>query len=318
MNKRRRNIMKKAVLKLISLSAVLCLIWGWMTVAQAATIDKDREGSPITLPATIERIACFGPSNTEILSALGVMDKVVAADTFSANVEGVPSTLPLFDMMTPDAEKILALQPDLLLVTGMSKTDGADTYKPLKDVGVCVIYIPSSNSIDSIKEDIRYIAAVVGQDEKGGEIIARMEADIAAVKAVGDTITQKKSVYFELSAAPYLYSFGRGVFLNEMIELIGATNVLDDQDSWLSVTDEAVLSANPDVILTCVNYIDNPTDEIKARPGWDVVNAVRDGQVYSIDADASNRPSQHIVKALREMAVAVYPELYSELKNPAL
>lgn len=296
--------------------AACCLIPARITDEKAAAVTTDRQGTPITLPETIKRIIAFGPSNVEILVALGAGKKLVAADTYSAQVEGIPENLPLLDMLAPDAEQILALQPDVLLVSGMSQVGGEDPYKPVKDAGVCVIYIPTSNSIQGIKEDIRFIAAVLGTVWKGDEVVRGMEAEIAAVKAVGDTVTQKKSVYFEISAAPYLYSFGSGVFLHEMIELIGAVNVLADHNSWISVTDETLLAANPDVILTCVNYIDNPTEEIKARPSWDAMNAVKNDQVYSIDTDASNRPSQNIVKALWEMALAVYPELYGQAGLP--
>lgn len=296
--------------KTISLATLIGLLLGLMTGAGTAAINTDREGTPIALPASVERIASFGPSNTEILCALGMADNIIAIDTYSANVEGIAVGLPMFDMMAPDAEKILALEPDVLFVTGIGKADSEDPYKPFKDVGICVIYVPSSASIEEIKEDIRYIAAVVGQPEKGAAIVRQMEADIAAIKSIGDTVTEKKSVYFEISAAPYMYSFGHGVFLNEMIELVGATNVLGDQESWISVTDEVLLAADPDVILTSVNYIDSPTEEIKSRPSWDALSAARNNQVFSIDTDTSNRPSHHIVKALREIAVAVYPELY--------
>ena len=299
--------------KIIFITAIVCLLLGMMTGARAA-VGTDREGTPVALPASIERIASFGPSNTEILTALGLADKLVAVDAYSANIEGIPADLQLFDMMTPDAEKILQLNPDILFVTGMSKADGDDPYKPIKDAGICVIYIPSSVSIEDITEDIRYIASVVGENEKGEEIVGQMEAAVTAVKAVGDTVVEKKSVYFEISAAPYMYSFGSGVFLNEMIKLVGATNVLASQNAWISVTDEAVLAANPDVILTSVNYIDNPVEEIMARSSWDALTAVKNNQVYYIDTDASNRPSQNIIKALREIAVAIYPELYQELE----
>ena len=273
-------------------------------------IDKDREGNSITLPQTIDKIISMGPSNTEVLVALGFGDKIIAADSYSENVEGIPSGIPMFSMMSPDGEQIIALQPDVIFVTGMSKVDGDDPFKIISDTGICIIYIPSSSSIDGIKEDIKYMANVMGAQSKGDTIISYMETEIAAVKAVGDTITDKKRIYFEISAAPYMYSFGKGTFLNEMIELIGAANVLGDQENWISVADEAVVDANPDVILTSVNYIENPTDEIKSRPGWDGLTAVQNGDVYYIDTDSSNRPSQNIIKALKEMAKFVYPDKY--------
>lgn len=273
-------------------------------------ITEDRLGNPITLPDTIEKVLVAGPSNAEILVGLGYGDKIVAADVYSKNVEGLPDGIAMFDMTAPDVESILAIKPDVIFATAMVQTAGDDVYKPFRDAGICVIYIPSSNSIAEIKEDIRYIAAVMGDVSKSDAVIQEMESEISAIQEIGKTITDKKKVYFEIAAAPDMYSFGGGVFLNEMIEIIGAENVLKDQKEWINVSAESILESNPDVILTSVNYIDDPVSEIKSRPGWETLTAVKENAVYYIDTDASNNPSQHIVKALKEMAKAVYPDKY--------
>lgn len=273
-------------------------------------ITEDRLGNPITLPETIEKVLVAGPSNAEILVGLGYGDKIVAADVYSKNVEGLPDGIAMFDMTAPDVESILAIKPDVIFATAMVQTAGDDVYKPFRDAGICVIYIPSSNSIAEIKEDIRYIAAVMGDVSKSDAVIQEMESEISAIQEIGKTITDKKKVYFEIAAAPDMYSFGGGVFLNEMIEIIGAENVLKDQKEWINVSAESILESNPDVILTSVNYIDDPVSEIKSRPGWETLTAVKENAVYYIDTDASNNPSQHIVKALKEMAKAVYPDKY--------
>lgn len=273
-------------------------------------ITKDRLGNPITLPDTIEKVLVAGPSNAEILVGLGYGDKIVAADVYSQNVEGLPDGIAMFDMTAPDVESILAIKPDVIFATAMVQTAGDDIYKPFRDAGICVIYIPSSNSIAEIEEDIRYMSAVMGDVSKSDAVIEEMESEISAIQEVGKTITDKKKVYFEIAAAPDMYSFGGGVFLNEMIEIIGAENVLKDQKEWISVSAESILDSNPDVILTSVNYIDDPVSEIKSRSGWEALTAVKENAVYYIDTDASNNPSQHIVKALKEMAKAVYPDKY--------
>ena len=195
-------------------------------------------------------------------------------------------------------------------MTGMSKFGGSEPLKLVADAGVCVIYIPSSSSIESIKEDILYVAAVTGTESKGNEIIADMEKEIAAIATVGSKITDKKTVYFEVSSPPEMISFGSGVFLDEMLEIIGAVNILADKESWVSISDEAVLNANPDIILTSVNYVNDPIGDITSRPGWSVITAVKNGDVYYIDADSSNRPSHNIITALNQMAKAVYPDKY--------
>lgn len=107
-----------------------------------------------------------------------------------------------------------------------------------------------------------------------------------------------------------MYSLGTGTFINEMIEIIGAQNILADQKSWVSVSDEMVLAKDPDVILTNVNYIPNPIDEIMSRSGWASLKAVKGKKVFGIDTNSSSRPNHNIIKALKEMAKAVYPEIY--------
>jgi iron complex transport system substrate-binding protein len=273
--------------------------------------DKDREGNAITLPDNIEKIISIGPSNTEILVALGLGNKIIAADSWSGGVPGIDAAIAALPSITEiDGEFVIDLQPDIIIVTGMSKVGGENPLQVVEDTGICVIVIPSSTSIDEIKEDIKFIAAVTGTTSAGNNIISNFESEIAAVKAIGDTITDKKTVYFEISPAPWMYSFGNNTFLNEMIGIIGAVNIFADQDGWMSVADEQILDSDPDVILTSTDWMDDATGEIKARPGWEVITAVQNNAVYYIDADSSNRPSHNIIKALQEMAKAVYPDKY--------
>ena len=278
-------------------------------------ITQDRDGNPISLPETIEKVMCFGPATNEVILAIGESSKLIAIDTYSADIENIDLSLPQFDMMEPDAEKILSLEPDVIFVTGMSRWGGNDPYKPISDAGICVIYIPSSSNIKAIKEDILFVAAVFGKIAEGQALVAEMEAEIAAIESIGSVIAEKKKVYFEIGESPSLYSFGTGVFLNEMLEIIGAENIFAAEKEWISIADEQILGANPDVILTTVYYIDDPIGAILSRPGWDAINAIAANDVYYIDANASNRPNHNIVKALREMALAVYPDLYGFLSE---
>jgi iron complex transport system substrate-binding protein len=280
------------------------------TAAKPTVLGADRDGNPVRLPTKIDRIISLAPSNTEILAALGVADKIMAGDSYSLAVEGVASDIPSFQSMIPDVEQIILLEPDVIFVSGISKIGGTDPFKTVSDVRICVLYIPTSTSIAEIKADIRFIATIMDAVDKGEEIVAEMEQTIDAISTIGETITDKKTVYFELSAMPQLYSFGKGVFLNEMLEIIGAENILADRKQWVAVAEEVILDRNPDVILTSVDYIDKPVEEVLARPGWKVLTAVQNRDVHYIDTMSSNLPNHNIVKALKEMAKAVYPDKY--------
>ena len=229
------------------------------TEAVAALPTVDPSGATITVPENIETIAVLSPTLAQEIIALGFGDKIVAHDLQSVGLEGLPECDVVVDFMQPDMEQLAALNPDVMFVSAMTLYDQENPYQVLIDQGVCVICVPTSESIAAIKDDLTFMAAALGVPEKGEELISNMQAEIDKIAAIGATITEKKTVYFEISPAPYMYSFGNGTFLNEMIELIGAENILADQEGWLSVEAESVVASNPDVILTNVNYMENPT-----------------------------------------------------------
>lgn len=275
---------------------------------------EDRSGAAINVPEEVDEIVCLAPSIAETLMDLNCTEYIIGIDTQTQayGYDTLSSDLPAFDMMAPDNEQIVDLKPDVVFVSGVTDVGGTDLYADLKEIGICVINIPSSSSIEGVREDILFIAACVDKVEEGNAIVEEMDAEIQKIADIGNTITDKKTVYFEIAAAPYAYSFGSQTFLNEMIELIGAENILATQEGWLSVDTENVIAANPDVIMTNVNYIENPVDEILTREGWSGVAAIQNGDVYYIDNQSSSLPNENIVDALMEMAVSVYPEYYEK------
>jgi len=303
--------MKKKMLSLITSIMVSSFIL--VGCSTKDVVIKDREGNDVTMPNKIERIISTAPANTEVLVELGLANKLVAIDTYSSDVEGIPNNIEQIDFLNPDAEAIIGLEPDLIIASGHNKSGSSDDpFKLVKEAGISVVYIPSSESIQGIYDDIMFIADVTNSKEKGQQIVDNMKSQIDEIAKKGENIQDKKKVYFEIAPAPNLYSFGNSTFLNEMIELIGAENILKDENGWIAPSAESIIDKNPDVILTNVNYIDNPIEEIKSREGFENINAVKNNQVYQIDKNSSSRPSQHIIKALNEMAKAIYPDVYNK------
>jgi iron complex transport system substrate-binding protein len=268
----------------------------------------DRSGITVKINSSINRIVSTAPSNTEIITDLGQAHKLVAIDRHSANVAGIPEGLPLLDFFYPDAEVIVNLEPDIIIASGHNPTgSGEDPFRLLREMGIPVVYISMSKSIDDIYQDIAFIANLLQSPKKGEEVINSMKAQIAEISQRTELLENKKTVYFEISAAPEMYTVGKDSFINDMIVTIGAVNIFGN-DNWLvSPSAEVIIERNPDVILTNVNYIADPIGEIKIRPGFDHISAVKNNLVYYIDNDSSVRPSPHIILALRQMSQAVYP-----------
>jgi iron complex transport system substrate-binding protein len=289
----------------------------FLLLVSSCSADKgreiiDRSGRVVKLSGPINRIVSTAPSNTEIISDLGQSRKLVAIDRHSANVAGIPEGLPQLDFLYPDAEVIIKLEPDIIIANGHNATgSGEDPFRLLREMGIHVAYISMSKSIEDIYQDIAFIAGLVQAREKGEEVIDSMKAQVANIKQKTVNIDVKKTVYFEISAAPDMFTFGKDSFLNDMISVIGARNIFEN-DNWIvSPSAEVIIERNPNVILTNVNYIDDPVGEIKRRPGFNHINAVINNRICKIDTDSSVRPSARIITALRQMSKAVYPEFYN-------
>ncbi len=272
----------------------------------------DRMGNEIIVPEEVNSIVSLAPAITETLVDLGLGDKIVAIDTYSTIGEGMKADLLTFDMMTPDVESIIALEPDLILASGISFANSEDPFKVAKDLGILVSYIPSANSLDEIRENVFFLGAVTKTEEKAEKIIENFDSQIAIFKSEAEKYTgEKRTVYFEISPAPDLYSFGQGVFLNEALALLGTENIFSDQESWVPVTEEEVIARNPDIIFTNT-YVADPVNEILNRVGWENVEAVKNGNVFYIDQKYSSQDNENVTKAIEEMTIALYPDFMKQ------
>jgi len=299
--------MKKHIKIILIIAAVIFSTAGCK--AEKGRKIVDRAGITVKINAPINRIVSTAPSNTEIIADLGQAHKLIAIDRHSVNIEGLPANLPLLDFFYPDAEVIIGLEPDIIIASGHNPTGtGEDPFRLMREMGIPVVYISMSKNIDEIYKDIAFIADILQAQTNGEELINSMKAQIGEISGRAAQIENKTTVYFEISAAPDMFTFGKDSFINDMISVIGAINIFGN-DNWIvTPSAEAIIDRNPDVILTNVNYIDDPTGEIKSRPGFNHISAVINDRVYQIDNDSSSRPSSRIILALRQMSHAVYPE----------
>lgn len=302
--------------RIISLVLVVILLMG--IIVGCAPKDKnqgptnlvDPLGNEVLIPENIESIVSLGPSITQILVELGLGDKIIAIDTYSTEIEGIKTDLPSIDMMAPDIEQLIALSPDIILAAGMMMVEGQDPLVQVKDADIAVAYIPTSNSIEEIYSDLEFISKAVRLEEKGKDLIDSMKKEIEDMKEIGDIITDKKSVYFEIGAAPYIYSFGSGVYLSEILEILGAENIFSELEGWMSLSEEDIIIKDPDIIITNVNYMEDAVGEIKSRDGWQNMKAIKNNQVYYVDNDNSSQPNHNIIKAMKEIAKVIYPDKF--------
>lgn len=293
------------------------------SASEAALPTEDRAGNPITIPAEVNKIVSLNPATTQTLIDLGVADKIIAIDEYSASYKDqLSADVAVYSLATPDQEAIVASAPDVVFTSGMLRVGDANPYQAVTDAGICIADIPSSSSIAAIEDDIKFTGAVIGAADKAETIVNDLETKLAEIKAVGEKIEEgdKKSVMFLLSVptdeAPDIYSIGKDTFIDEILTDIGAKNATGDLDSWAKLSEEDAVAKNPDIILHSVSYIPDADKAIMSRKGWENVTAVKDKAVYYIDENASNRPNAHVIDAVYQMAKKIYPEQYKDFTDP--
>ncbi|MGE7604654.1 ABC transporter substrate-binding protein [Peribacillus sp. NPDC097675] len=273
---------------------------------KAYTVTDD-SGKEITFDKIPETVVSLQPSNTEILYALGVGDKVIGATDYDNYPEKAKEVERVSDSMTINSEKIIALKPDLI----MAYTIGDEAaLKPLEDAGIPIFIIKSAVNFDDVYGDINQIAEVMGVKKKGNELVQTIQTQIKDVEDKVASVDSKEKTYFEISPSPEIYTAGAETFQQEILASAGIENIFVDQKGWAKIADEEVIKRNPNTIITTVGYVENAVNEIKSRKGWGDVDAVKKNQVYQLNEDVMSRPGPRIGEAVELTAKTVYPQLF--------
>ncbi|AFR70501.1 periplasmic binding protein [Brachyspira pilosicoli B2904] len=270
--------------------------------------DKDN----IIQNKKIEKIISLSPGVTDILIGLNEAHKIIAADTFSKDIlkKNNINVSNVFDMLNPDAEKIISLDSDIIFINNLTAFYTKNSLLSLSNS--TIITITNSETLKGIEDDIYFLGKVLNADDRAKEVVYDMRTKIKEIKDIGDTITNKKTVYFEISALPNLYSFGSNVYLDDIINIIGAKNIFSNRNEWISISEEEVVYLNPDIIFTSVDYVDNPVAEITNRAAWRDINAVKTSKVFFVEG--TSLPTHNIVSSIILMAKYIYPEEYKDIK----
>jgi iron complex transport system substrate-binding protein len=268
----------------------------------------DDMGNEVTFEKVPETVVSLQPSNTEILFALGVGDKIVGVTQFDNYPEEAQKIERVSDSVNINAERIIELDPDVVF----AYTVGAkESIQPLADAGIPVFVIQSASSFEDVYGDIAQMAEVMGVKEKGEALINEIRAQVEAVEEKVKTIDQPKRIYLEISPAPDIYTAGSNTFQHEILQKAGVENIFGDQEGWIKVSEEEVIKRNPDLIATTVHLTSDPVAEIKGRQGWQDLDAVQQGEVYQLDEEIMTRPGPRIGQAVELVAKIAYPELFN-------
>ncbi|MDU1912481.1 ABC transporter substrate-binding protein [Fusobacterium sp.] len=267
--------------------------------------------SVISFSKEYNRIASGSPAVTEILYKLGLKDKIIAMDKNSDIKELDDMKIPKVSFYQMNTESIFSLKADLIILSTFNKADREDFIEFMKGKGTEIIYIPDVKSIKDIYDCIREIGEKTEKQTEAEAIISKMEEEINEVKEISKNIEKKKKIYFEISPFPSMYTFGKDVFMNEMLEIAGVENIFSDKNGWFIPSLEAIAARNPDIIFTSTYQVEDPIKEIIDRGNWNIIKAVKERRIYTISKEAV-RPSIKVTEVIKKISEISYPEYYKK------
>ena len=273
--------------------------------------------SVISFSKEYNRIASGSPAITEILYELGLKDKIIAMDKNSDVKELDEMKIPKISFYQMNTESIFSLKADLIILSTFNKADREDFIQFMKEKGTDVIYISDIKTVEDIYKCIMEIGEKTERKPEAEKVISKMEKEINEVREISKNIKNKKKVYFEISPFPSMYTFGKNVFMNEMLEIAGVDNIFNDKSGWFIPSLEVIAARNPDIIFTSTYQVDDPVKEIIDRGNWNIIKAVREGKIYPISKEAV-RPSIKIIEVIKKIAEISYPEYYKEIEKIAV
>jgi iron complex transport system substrate-binding protein len=250
-----------------------------------------------------QRIISLGPSITEELYLLGVENKIVGVTTYCQKPPQAQEIEKIGTVIEVNLEKVISLQPDLVLATSLTNPKAKEK---LKKLGIKVITFPSAKNFREICEQFLELGKIVGREKEAEEIVYRAKKTVSSVKQKVKELPKPK-VLVQVGAKP-LWVAPKDSFVNDFIEIAGGINVGPSGKNGLYSREE-VLKRNPDVIIITTMGIVGK-EEKKVWQRYKTISAVRNNRIYIVDSDKLCSPTPvSFVETLEEMVNILHPHI---------
>ncbi|MET0662355.1 MAG: ABC transporter substrate-binding protein [Ilumatobacteraceae bacterium] len=250
-----------------------------------------------------QRIVSLSPTHTEILFAIGAGGQVVAVDDFSdhpAEALELPHELSGFE---PSVEAIAAYEPDLVVTGG----DTTGLGEQLAAVGIETWDGPAAKTLGDTYDQIEALGAITGHEDEAAELVTQMQTDIDEIVAATPVPDEPLTLYHELDSS--LFSADSTTFIGEVYGMLGLQNIADQAEGnsagYPQLNAEFIVSANPDLIFLADTISGETLATVAARPGWDAITAVQNGNVFEMDDSVASRWGPRVVDYLADVSAAV-------------
>lgn len=281
------------------------------TAAEAVTAEEtvyplevtSADGTTVTLESEPQRIVSISPTFTEVLFALGVGDRVVGRTDYCDYPAETQNIASIGSMVTPSVEKIVEMEPDLVLVSFMEQ----EMLDKVEESGAKVIQIPSSDSIEGSYAGMEKIGEIVNANEEAAKLVETIKTDIATIVEKVKDQEPVTAYYVAGFGKNGDYTAGANTFMNDLIVAAGGDNVAKDAEGW-SYTAEKLLEKDPQYIF--IGSMSQMTDDFKATEPYNNLTAVKEDQLVELDDNIISREGPRMAEAVEAIAKALHSEMF--------
>jgi iron complex transport system substrate-binding protein len=290
---------------------------GEQTVGYPLTLT-DALDRKVTFDTPPTRVISVAPKNTELVYALGLGSRLVGTTTF-CNYPAAALDLPKIGGVTSqtiDQEKIVALNPDLILCSNSMHESLMSTWEELQ-IPVLVL---GAESLEEMYHEMKMLARLLNRPESASKVISSLQNRVKNVteKVSNIPADQRPKLFYQVWDEP-LMGAGPSSFIGEILDLTGGSNILHDvEDPYPYVAHEIVVARNPDVIFAPTTHSQEVVPEkIAQQSGWEGITASRKKQIFLLDGDQVSRRGPRMVDTLETMVGLMYPEQFGPNRTKA-
>jgi iron complex transport system substrate-binding protein len=263
----------------------------------------DGYGRKVAVRAHPQRIISLAPNVTEILFALGLGDRVTGVTSYCDFPEEAKTKEKVGDTLNPNLERIIALKPDLVVISTASQLENLTSK--LDELRIPV-YVTNPRTVREVVVSIRDLGEVTDAKAKATEIAAEMERRIGSVESRVKDLP-KPRVFYVLQTGP-LITAGRDTFINDLINLAGGQSISGEETAaYPQFSRETALARTPEIIVAPANHGTELVREEDLRRDFAVTPAVRRNRIVRVNPDWVDRPGPRIVDGLEQLAQGLHP-----------
>jgi len=264
---------------------------------------RDAFGRDVTVPAPPQRIVTIFASNTEMVAALGLANRIVGIEAFTRFPPEVLGKPLVGGRLGFSVDAVVDRKPDLVVVTP-ARQAANQLVEPMERLGIPVLVL-LHRRVPEILDNIRLLGKICGVPERGEALAAELRARLDKVEKQVEGLPRPSVVMITGRLGNGLLLIARpGTYTGDAVQMAGGRFALDS-GAIAQISPEAVLKSDPDVLLFAGS--DKDLKELVARPGWADMRAVRNGRAFTVVRAELLIPGPRTIAGVEKLATMLHP-----------